>query len=257
VSCRPERVTALVDGVLVGAEKVDLEAHLAGCAACRAQAEEERQIRSALRDLPAPELPSRIEARVRRSLRRARRPGLARMARLVLPLAAALAAGLWVRELAPVVAWELSRDHDHCFSQARLPAEVWSAEPSVVARWFAERGSRLPLLPSSVRELVLVGGRRCPLPDVSFASHIYYASSERELSVFVLSHGVRMSAGYATSSRGNTVALMRIGGRVVGVVGADEEDVAAVAARLRVTVAALDPAGLPPTLVPSGVPPAH
>jgi anti-sigma factor RsiW len=243
--CQPERVTALVDGVLVGPEKAEVEAHLAECAACRAQAEEERHIRSAVRDLAAPELPAGLEERVRRRLRRTRRPGLARTARLVLPLAAALVLGLWARGLAPFVAWELSRDHDHCFSRARLPAEVWSAEPSVIARWFAERGSTLPLLPSAVRELILVGGRRCPLPDVSYVSHIYYSSRDRQLSVFVLSHGVRMRDGYATSSRGNTVALMRIGGRVVGVVGGDEEDVASVAARLRVTVAALEPTGLP------------
>jgi anti-sigma factor RsiW len=257
VSCQTERVTALVDGVLAGAERADLEAHLAECAACRALVEEEEQVRAALRSLPAPQLPARLEARVRRRLRQARRPRLTRLARLALPLAAVLVAGVWARELAPVVAWELSRDHDHCFSKARLPAEVWSAEPSVIARWFAERGSRLPLLPSAVRELVLVGGRRCPLPDVSFASHIYYASRERQLSVFVLSHGVHLDGGYATRSRGNAVALMRIGGRVVGVVGGDEDDVAAAVARLRVTVAAFDPARSPLDAIPSGAPPTH
>jgi anti-sigma factor RsiW len=243
--CQPERVTALVDGILVGPERAETEVHLAECATCRAQFEEEQQVRAALRNLPAPEPPAGLEGRVRRRLRRARRPGLARTARLVLPLAAALVLGLWARGLAPFVAWELSRDHDHCFSRARLPAEVWSAEPSVVARWFAARGSVLPLLPSAVRELILVGGRRCPLPDVSYVSHVYYASRERQLSVFVLSHDVRMRDGYATSSLGNEVALMRIGGRVVGVVGGDEEDVAAVVARLRVTVAALGPDGPP------------
>jgi hypothetical protein len=256
VSCQPERVTALVDGILVGAERGEAEAHLAECEECRAQAEEEKNLRSALRDLPSLELPAGLEGRVRRRLRRARRPGLARMARVLLPLAALLVVGLWTRELAPVVAWELSRDHDHCFSRARLPAEVWSAEPAVVARWFAERGSRLPLLPDAVRELVLVGGRRCPLPDVSFVSHVYYASRDRQLSVFVLSHGVHIGGGYATSSRGNTVALMRIAGQVVGVVGQDE-DVAAVAARLRVTVATRDRAGLGSTLLARGVLPPH
>jgi anti-sigma factor RsiW len=245
MSCQPERVTALVDRVLIGAERAEIEAHLAECTACRAQAEEEEKLRSALRDLLSPELPAGFERRVRRRLRWARRRGLARMARMMLPLAALLVVALWARELAPVVAWELSRDHDHCFSRARLPAEVWSAEPSVVARWFAARGSVLPLLPSAVRELILVGGRRCPLPDVSYVSHVYYASRERQLSVFVLSHDVRMRDGYATSSLGNEVALMRIGGRVVGVVGGDEEDVAAVVARLRVTVAALGPDGPP------------
>jgi hypothetical protein len=256
VSCQPERVTALVDGILVGAERGEAEAHLAECEECRAQAEEEKNLRSALRDLPSLELPAGLEGRVRRRLRRARRPGLARMARVLLPLAALLVVGLWTRELGPVVAWELSRDHDHCFSRARLPAEVWSAEPAVVARWFAERGSRLPLLPDAVRELVLVGGRRCPLPDVSFVSHVYYASRDRQLSVFVLSHGVHIGGSYATSSRGNTVALMRIAGQVVGVVGQDE-DVAAVAARLRVTVATRDRAGLGSTLLARGVPPPH
>lgn len=240
MSCDAERVTALVDGVLEGADRAETETHLAACGACRAQAEEEREIRAALRGLPAPELPAGLEGRVRRLLRGARRPSPGVVARRLLPLAAVLVAGLWLRGSAPVVAWELSRDHDHCFSKAKLPAEVWAGDPSVIAEWFAERGRQLPLLPASAGQLMLVGARRCPMPDLSFAPHVYYASARSQLSVFLVPHDVRLEQHFASRSRGNTVALVRMGGSLVGVVAEDPDEVAEFVSRLRTSVARLD-----------------
>jgi hypothetical protein len=50
VSCRPEDVTAFVDGELRGPARDHLVAHLAsGCARCVAQSEEERALRRSLR----------------------------------------------------------------------------------------------------------------------------------------------------------------------------------------------------------------
>ena len=257
MSCLPGRVSALVDGALAGAERAEAEAHLAQCESCRLQAAEEEKIRASLRGLPAPDLPAGFEKRVRRRLRREGAPRLARAARLLLPLAAVLVLGLWARGYAPFVAWELSRDHDHCFGKPRLPAEVWSAEPAVVAAWFAQRGTSLPALPASAGTLVLVGARRCPLPDISRVPHLYYASSRGRMSVFVVTHGVRLERPYAARSRGNAVALVRVGGSVVGIVGEDPDDVDAFVSSLRTSVAQLGPPApggarfRPPALSPS------
>lgn len=240
MSCDAERVTALVDGALAGADRAEVESHLAACDSCRAQAEEEREIRAALRGLPSPELPEGLEDRVRRRLRGVHRPSLRVVARRLLPLAAVLVAGLWLRGSAPVVAWELSRDHDHCFSKAKLPAEVWSSDPSVVADWFAQRGRRLPLLPDTAGRLMLVGARRCPMPDLSFAPHLYYASAQGQLSVFLVPHEVRLNDHFAARSRGNAVALVRVGGSLLGIVAEDPDDVAEFVSRLRTSVARLD-----------------
>ena len=247
MSCEPERVTALVDGALEGEERARIEAHLTECEACRVQAADERALRTRLRALPAPELPFGLEQRVRAKLRR--RPRWPGAVRALVPLAAVLVLALWARGYAPFVAWELSRDHEHCFSMPRLPAQVWASEPDLLAAWFDEQGDRLPLLPSTAGGLALVGGRHCWLPDVSRAAHIYYASEDHELSVFIVPHGVRMSDDFATSSGGNAVALVRLGSRVVGVVGEDHGEVSAFVTGLRTSVAALGDLGPVPAPV--------
>jgi len=247
VSCEPERVTAFIDGALEGEELARVEAHVAECEACRVQAADERALRTRLRALPAPELPFGLEQRVRAKLRR--RPRWPGAVRALLPLAAVLVLALWARGYAPFVAWELSRDHEHCFGMTRLPAQVWASEPDLLAAWFDEQGDRLPLLPSTAGRLALVGGRHCRLPDASRAAHVYYASDDHQLSVFVVPHGVRMSDDYATSSRGNAVALVRLGSRVVGVVGEDHGDVSAFVTGLRTSVAALGDLGPAPAAV--------
>ncbi|MCG6927239.1 MAG: zf-HC2 domain-containing protein [Acidobacteria bacterium] len=249
MSCEPERVTALVDGALEGEERARIEAHVARCEVCRVQAADERALRARLRALPAPEVPFGLEQRVRAKLRRRHRwPGTVRA---LLPLAAVLVLALWARGYAPFVAWELSRDHDHCFGRPRLPAQVWASEPDLLIAWFDGKGDRLPLLPSTAGRLALVGGRHCWLPDASRAAHVYYTSDDQQLSVFVVSHGVRMDDDFATSSGGNAVALVRLGGRVVGVVGEDHGDVSAFVTGLRTSVAALGTQGPAPASLPA------
>lgn len=237
MSCDPERVTAFVDGELAAPAAAAVAAHLSSCATCRTQAGAERELRARLRGLPAPDVPPRLEARVRDRMRR--RPGaFAARARWALPVAAALLAAFWVRGHAPFVAWELARDHDHCFSLRPLPAQVWSDEPAVVGDWFARQGRHLPAIPARVGALALVGARYCPLPDVSSAPHVYYASATSHLSVFLVPHGVRIDARFAAVTRGRPVRLLRLEGDVVGIVGGREAEVRAFEAALRPVVAA-------------------
>lgn len=234
--CDPETVTGFVDGELEPAAADAVAAHLSTCATCRAQAEAERALRARLRALPEPELPPGLEARVRERVSQGPSPGA--RARWALPLAAALLAAFWVRGHAPFVAWELARDHDHCFSRTHLPAKVWSDEPAVVDDWFARQGRRLPQVPAAAGGLALVGARFCPLPDASFAPHVYYASATSRLSVFVVPHGVRLDARFAAVSRGRPVRLLRIGVDTVGIVGEREAEVRAFENAFRSAIAA-------------------
>jgi len=229
LSCDRERVTGFVDGELEVEAAAAVAAHLETCSGCRAQAVAERGLRTRLRGLPTPELPAGLEERVRERPRR----GFPAVARWALPLAAALVAGFWVRGHAPFVAWELARDHGHCFSFRPLPAKVRSGEPDVVGEWFGRQGARLPAVPDRVGDLTLVGARFCALPDVSFAPHVYYASATSGVSVFVVHHGVRLDDRFAGRALGRAVRLLRVGGEVVGIVGEGESEVRAFEAAFR------------------------
>jgi anti-sigma factor RsiW len=236
VSCDPERVTALVDGELDAESLAAVAAHLEGCTACREQAEAERGIRARLKALPAPELPERLAGRVRFAIGRRRRT--VRAGRWALPLAAALVLGAWLRGHPPFVAWDVARDHDKCFSRRPVPARVWSSEPAMVEGWFAEQGTPMPSLPDGAGDLRLVGARYCPLASLSFAPHVYYRSRDRHVSVFVVTHGVRLRERYEAAPRGDAVRLLRVEGAVVGIVGDRESDVEAIESALRPVLAA-------------------
>jgi anti-sigma factor RsiW len=235
MSCDPERVTGFVDGELSAAETREIEVHLESCQGCREQADSERRLRGRLAALPAPPLPSGLEARVRSHLRR--RP-LVTLTRWALHLAAALLVGVTVRGYAPFVAWELARDHDHCFSRRPLPAKVWSSDPSVVSEWFARQGTLLPALPAHVAELDIVGARYCPQPDLSQAPHVYYTSGERHASVFLVPHSVRFTTRFAGAYRGHSVRLLRVAGATLAIVAEGEADARALEAALGPVVTA-------------------
>jgi anti-sigma factor RsiW len=234
VSCEPEKVTALVDGALAAREAASLEEHLAACPPCRALADADRAVRRRLHGLPAPELPSGLEPRLRARLRAARSRRVApRLLRFALPVAAVLALALWARGVPAVVAWQLVNDHRHCFSYSEPPAAVRSSDPAVVAGWFAGQGTPLPRVPPLAGSARLFGGRYCYFPDLSVAPHVYYTGGSQPLSVFVLAHDARFGGSYETRLWGRSVALLRLGESVVGVVGEDAADVDATAARLR------------------------
>jgi hypothetical protein len=225
-----------VDGELDRGAAAAVGAHLETCPACCAQAAAERELRARLRGLALPEPPAGLEARVRS---RARRPSpLGRTARWALPLAAVLVIGVGLRGHAPLVAWELSRDHEHCFSTLPLPAKVRSGEPRVIAEWFEGRGAYMPAVPDRVGELALIGARYCALPDGSSAPHVYYASASRHLSLFVVPHAVRLDGRFAGVARGRPVRLLRLEGEVVGIVAESEADVQAFETTLRPILAA-------------------
>jgi anti-sigma factor RsiW len=64
--CLGEQLTALVDGALSHADRERVHAHLAGCAGCRAEVEEQRRLKARLAALAAaPEPPGRLVASLR------------------------------------------------------------------------------------------------------------------------------------------------------------------------------------------------
>lgn len=223
MSCNPELVTGYVDAALDDAARAEVEAHLAECAVCREQAEAERQLRAALRTLPAAEPRQGFEADLRRSLLRARPSRL----RMLLPIAAVLVLAFFGGLRLPgVLAWELARDHKNCFGQESLPAEVWGGDAAVIVRWFEAHGTSLPPIPDGAGGLSLVGGRRCPLVDRSVA-HLFYAAGKRRVSLFVVPGSLALSDRYQTTARHEAVRIFQVAGQLVGVVGENEDDVRA------------------------------
>jgi anti-sigma factor RsiW len=235
VSCDPERVTGFVDGVLAEAERVEIEAHLAECPACREQAEFESALRVRLRALA----PLQVPVGLGRSVRRRLRPASPQrwVAAALLPVAAAFVAFiLWLRAAPPFVAWELARDHASCFGKAKLPAKVWSSDPDQIAAWFADDGLAIPVVPDAAASTELVGARFCPLIDRQVA-HLYYSGDDVNLSVFVVPGSVRLQGPYHAQHLGETVHLLHVGGTVVGLVSTSEQAVEAVERGLTRTVA--------------------
>ncbi len=225
MSCEPELVTGFVDGELGPPERARIEAHLAGCAACARQAAEERDLRTRLRALAAPEPPAGLAERAQAVTRRRRRLAVA----VWLPLAAGLVLGLLVaRGSASLLALQLARDHVHCFSKPSLPAKVWSDDAQVVAAWLREQGHEPPPLPERAAGLELIGARRCGLLDRRVA-HIYYADDEHHLSVYLVPGSARVDGPWSTRVLGRHVQLRRLGGQVLALVSEDAETLEAFA----------------------------
>lgn len=221
--CDAVRVTAYVDGALAAADRLQVEAHIAGCPRCRAHADAERMLSSAVRSLPFPPLPHGLASRVRR---RSRKPVTLRRRVWIPALAAMLAIVLLGRGSSAFVAWEVALDHAHCFGKQRVPAQVLTADPMRLSAWFDAQGTELPLVPASAGGLDLVGGRYCRLLDRTVA-HVYYGGGEHQLSLFVIPGSVRFERSFVWKGSGTTVNLLRVAGSNVALVSADAPSVAA------------------------------
>ena len=239
-SCDGPRLTAYVDGVLPPEARAEVEAHLRSCPSCREQEAFERGLRERMRALSAPEVPPGLEDRVRRRIRHRPLPTAVRW----LPLAAAMAlAVFWGRGAAPFVAWEIARDHIHCFAKEHLPAQVWTSDTGEIAEWYRQRGTELPMIPASVGGVELVGGRYCPLVDRKVA-HLYYAGEKRHLSLYVVPGPARFGNHLVTRKQGENVRLLHTGGMTLAVVSEDADLVDAFQRALSTSRA--DGAGLAP-----------
>ena len=157
--------------------------------------------------------------------------------------AAAVVAGLallavlwWVRGLPVFVAWELTRDHERCFSQTHLHARLWSSDPTEIRGWLEERGTPVQPFPARPGHVEIVGVRYCPLAD-RVAAHVYYGGQGSLVSVFVISGPARIGDGWSGRVHELQVRMLRSAGRTLAVVGEVESDVDAVAHAFQLSAA--------------------
>ncbi|WP_111767850.1 anti-sigma factor [Nakamurella deserti] len=150
-----ELVGAYVLGGLSGAERTSVQAHLDGCAACRAEVAELAPVAAALRGVdpdavavgtpPPPELGDAILTSVREGARRRDRDRLLRRAGAGL-LAAAVLAGVFLLgvQLAPapsappVIAMAVDRVAAGVRAEAGLVRHTWGTELKLTATGLAE-----------------------------------------------------------------------------------------------------------------------
>ncbi len=140
------QVNMYLDGALPEEEQVQVEAHLAGCARCRAEVAALRQLFAALEELaPQPDLVPAVLAQIGR-----RRSPLGWVGRLVPALQAVLSlgllvwGGLWLARHHPLAAW-WQGPWGRLWPEGAL-ASTWAAVTAWAAGlgpWFAGRGAAL------------------------------------------------------------------------------------------------------------------
>jgi anti-sigma factor RsiW len=188
MTCAPfETLSAYVDHALPELESATLAGHLHSCPNCRAQLDELRWLKGAVRSsVPGPVESLDFKARLavaasrsRRRRRNARRGALA--GGLVVALAAVLVVLPVERERRALA--ELIGDHVGITLTREEPFDVTSGDPRELERWFEGKvgfSLHIPKLPAAR----LVGGRLCDISGrrIPLAS---YELGTRRVSMFV------------------------------------------------------------------------
>jgi anti-sigma factor RsiW len=181
-----------------------IEAHLAGCAACRRAAEMLGSTRTALADAASKEVPERLRARAAAALASPspspspqRRWAWAALGAAAVAATAALFVGLAHRELPTAVEDELVSHHLAGFARER-PCDFESSDPAAVATWLeAQLGYSVDVsVPAGTR---LLGARLCRIEGARTAA-LMFLHEEKPLTVFVPSEGseaARTARGFA------------------------------------------------------------
>lgn len=243
--CR--RIEALlppyVDGDARPDELVLVDAHIAGCALCRAEIETQRTVRAVLRaragalaTAAPPGLRTRLVATLEDSPSRARTLGwrarltaFAAAAAMIIVIVSALE--LVVPRSNSLLAAQLAIDHVRCFIVELASTE--GVDPEKVEREYAEHYGWSITVPASNQQagLTLVAARRCPFWVGEYA-HLLYRSGDDEVSLYVVRADERPPAqlkvlGHVEriwTARGNSYALVAR--------GVDAQKLAAIAAYL-------------------------
>lgn len=99
------RLVAYMDGRATAVERAEVEAHLAGCAGCRARVEEFRRLWSVLDEAPGLEVSPGFDARLRQRIaaepQRSWLGGLIPQPRLALAMSLLLALAAWMTTFPP------------------------------------------------------------------------------------------------------------------------------------------------------------
>ena len=234
-------ISPYLDGELLGEDRADFEAHVRGCAACRASLEQEHAVVLAVQEsLPLYQAPASLRERVAELARAApaapaapaspRSAGNGRSAWRALAAAAslvalALAAAALLRApgstpppRAAGAFASLAVDTHLRHARGQLPLEVRSEAPAEVSRFFdgrvpfhltlpdypVERGERKPYR--------LVGGRLVAF-DGDYSAYVAYQMDERPLSLLVTSaERVKPEGGEAIVQGGLTFHIESVSG---------------------------------------------
>jgi anti-sigma factor RsiW len=191
-----------VDGELALVQRDEMDAHLAGCGACRRFVEQELHFRDAyvsrLRPDPAPahvrESVDRLLAgltgtTIARSRSRYRRLALAAMAVVLVGAGAALGIGLqsWRQRGDMLIELtEASVDQHQKLASGLLPPDLVAASPRTVEAWFRRRldfNVSVPELKHT--SLTLLGARIVHLANVEVAA-LAYQVDQNSVSLFVI-----------------------------------------------------------------------
>jgi anti-sigma factor (TIGR02949 family) len=211
-SCEAVRrlVPAYVDGELVGGERKDFEAHVAGCDGCRrAQRDEEAASRAVREAFFAEAAPETLRVRVRALLEAAsaavpaagRRHGMLLAAAAVVAIAVAGAFLAGRHAVAPSAPAQtpaandlaaLAADTHLRYTRGQLPLEIGSDKPEAVSRWFAGRVPfnlalpDYPVRPGEQKFYRLEGGRLVAFGG-DYAAYVAYRMDDRPISLIVTS----------------------------------------------------------------------
>jgi anti-sigma factor RsiW len=216
-----EVLSGYVDDELLLNEREQAEAHLAACGSCREQAASARSLKHAIARLPdREEPPGAVRARVE-ALRFGRAGSFSarRAAELlgVALLAVAIAATVAIRGARPTgarLAEELVSDHLRWLADP-APAQVASADPRQVARFFEGRVPFTPIAPR-LPDARLIGGRLCKI-EGRRAQLLFYRCERQAVSLFIMD--LDLGGGRCLESRGRAVCSRRFGDLTVLAVG--------------------------------------
>jgi anti-sigma factor RsiW len=174
-----------------------VEAHLAMCSTCAARVESHRALKHGLATLdarlsPSPAVRARVEAqRFRNRYRRRRVRQLALGSAAAVAALVVLVAGITQRpddsaetihEPRAALANELITDHLK-YAVRAMPAEVASADPETVRRYFEGAVGFTPAVPTFPAARLL-GGRLCSI-DGRRVQLLFYEQGSRRLSLYV------------------------------------------------------------------------
>jgi anti-sigma factor (TIGR02949 family) len=242
-----------VDGELAAGELAAANAHAAECPGCGSLARREREFRLLLRRQPRepapPEVRARIVARMHDERRRLR-AGRWLVGSAGAAVAAALVAALVgpARQPAPLVG-DLVDKHI-AFAQVDHPAELATADPREIARWFRQRAGLRVVVPDYSQSGIRLLGARLAEAHEQKAAYLLYEKGRTLLSVFMVPVSGREAplSGTRTAYRGHEYVTTERkgyrsvswteGGTVFGLVSMlDYDALLECAARLRVEAA--------------------
>lgn len=208
-----DQITLYLDDELQGEDRVLFEAHLAGCAGCRAALEEERRLIAAVRQArPLYPVPATLPARLAHALRQAvpapsaarRRVASLWFALAAVVLLAVVVSVVWrtIRQpvLGPSEIAQVAVDTHQRYVRGQLPLEIQSHSPDEISRWFENKVPfnlklpRYPEYPGQAKPYELQGARLISFHQ-EYAAYVSYQLQGRPISLLVTSSTIAHPAG--------------------------------------------------------------